>query len=658
MRPKLKPDVFWVPSQDGVAFVHAGGYLNISGKSAHALTDRLAPYLDGTTPLDDLVDGLPEGKRTMVTTLVTALAKAGMVKDTSKDEPHSLDDSLLTTYAAEIAYIDYYLPSAARRFQRYRETPTVCVGSGLAFTALVHACLRSGLRDLTALVSDEHETDVGRLEDYAAQTALKDPAQRFAGRRLLPGDEALHQAVSQAGLVLHIGDVHQPARSRSLDRLCHELGKTLVQGALVDDEAWIGPVGGAVRPGWESVWMRRGPSSRPYAQSPYLAGPTAGIVANRISFLAFRHITGVEAADRLVADPADASRPMITRIDLETLQTTSHRCHPHPGAAEASVETEAEFADRYAAFTAATAPASDDFSAKAATLYDPYLGVFTSLDEQEHSQIPLRLAEASVSDPFGLLGVRPMVHGAGKTLELARRRCGEAALRAYASLAVDIGRLREDGEVLYAYAQNLILGKAERVDARLAHPILADLSTGAFTIPLGLVSGATADEALTRGLLDHCVARTVLEARTGETPFPRLGPEVMDGIDAEDSLSALRIAGVDIAIYDITGSLGVETYAVCADGKAAAYVAGAHLSAGLEQAVLAYQTGGTNVPDLPATVRGTQVRQEPPATTIPSWREMAEILHSRGAQVHALPAGHDPAVTGVLPTLVQVVVHD
>src|SRR5688572_9326035 len=119
MKPKLKPDVYWVPAGDTLAFIHPGDPLTVRGRSALPLMDRLAPYLDGTVDLDELVGGLPEAKRDMVMTLVTALSDAGLIKDAQHDDPHPLTAAELERYAAEIEYIDHHVSSAGRRFHSF-----------------------------------------------------------------------------------------------------------------------------------------------------------------------------------------------------------------------------------------------------------------------------------------------------------------------------------------------------------------------------------------------------------------------------------------------------------------------------------------------------------------------------------------------------------
>ncbi|GAA5038565.1 hypothetical protein HNP84_003367 [Thermocatellispora tengchongensis] len=686
IRPKLKPDVYWVPHPDGAVFVHSSAHLTVRGKSALALMDRLAPHLDGAVTLGELVTGLPDGKREMVTTLVSSLLTAGLIKDVSGDEPHGLTAAELELYAAEIAYIDYYLDSAARRFEVYRNTPIACVGSGLTLTALAHACLAAGARDVRVLVTGESPTSAERLDDYARLAAERDPAQRLTHG---PLSGSLAAAIGDAGVVLHVSDRPMAARAAELDRICQERGLPLVQGVMAGDEAWTGPVSGSTGMLWTAAWLRRaanlglhpdpftgtssdgtggdgagtdGTGAEGAEPSPFLAGPTAAIVANRVSFTAFRHITGIADADPHSADPAKAGRAAVSVVNLETLNTGEYRFHPHPAAQRAASESADAFAERYRAFLAATRLDDETFSARAASCFDPRLGLFAEMDEGELQQLPLYAARARVSDPFGHAGTgdgreRPQVTGAGVTQAQARHETGIAALAAYAALAVDRRRLTSDGQ---AYAHNLVLEKDEPVPAELLYPVLR-AEPGPFRVPVGLVAGPDAGTALADGLLAHIVALTAAAAVTSGTPFPRVD---LDAAALPDTparyLEMLRVARVPLTAYDVTGPLGVPVYALCVEDRTIAYAAAPRLAAGLARVLLDYQGVPTHLdgdaPALPEPLRGTDTAawREAPE---PDWRALTRTLHEHGYQAHAAPAGHDPVIARVLPTLVQVTVH-
>lgn len=645
MKPKLKPDVYWVPNAEGVVFIHPSRYLHVKGRTVLPLMDRLAPHLDGSVSLEELVSELPQEKKDMVTTLVTALHEASLVKDAQDDRAHDLGEEELAAYAAEIAYIDYFADSAGWRFQRYRETPVVCVGAGLSLAALVHACLRSGVRTVTALVGEECPTDVERLDEYAER--LCDARQTFARRAL----DDLSAVVEAGQAVLHVSDLPMAGRAAELAEVCRRSGRVLVQGVMEGDTAWTGPV--SAPEGWESFWSRRRANQAPgagEAVSDYLAGPTASIVANRVSFLLFRHLTGI-------AEVTGQRTDSVSRVDLETLQTSEHRFHPHPAAEPAEEDTEAAFAERYAGFLGATELDDQRFSEVVAGCFDPEAGLLGRLAEEEITQLPLFACTVTVSDPFTLLdlaGGPVTVGGGGPDLRTARHRGATTALLAYAALAVD--RRRLSGSRVYAH--NLTLDKPELIEARTAFPALDAAGSPAvsFRPPVGLAAGRDADAALTAALLDHCVTITAAAAPQAAEPFPRLDDLPLDELGGRYR-ELLRAARLPVEVYDVTGALGVPTYALCAGARTVAYVAASALTEGLERVLLDHQGALTSrvVPQLPQPLRGTAGTPRP-ATPL-TWQDLLEALSAQGYQVHALPAGHDPVLTGVLPTVVQAVVH-
>lgn len=716
MKPKLKPDVYWVPQDDTLAFIHPGSPLTIRGRSALPLMDRLAPYLDGTVDLDDLVGGLPEAKRDMVMTLVTALSEAGLVKDAQDDEPHPLTAAELERYAAEIEYIDHHLSSAGRRFHTFRTTRITCLGAGMSLNALVHACLRAGVADLTVLVAEDCPTDTELLDRFVAENQKTDTLQRVRREPFAGSPSGLRDAVIAADLVLHVSDRPVPARARDLDRLCREFGRPLIQGIVVDDEAWTGPVAGAAGAGWESAWLRMRSNrprsaaepepfpAEPVAESQFLAGPTASIVGNRVGFMAFQYVTGVSAASDTVS-----------LVDLETLDTTEYRFLPHPLAREVATETEAEAAQRFSEFLEWPAPDPASFSRAAAELFDPRLGPMRSLDESDLPQLPLHLAEVSVADPFGWLDTsdgHPTAVGLGDSFGAARHHAALRAFELYATLAVDPRRLLRGPDRVFA--RDLVADAWTTIDAELAYPVLGKPGPAeTFTRPVGLAAALTGDEALRLGLLDHCawLAADAVDAAT-DTVADAVADAVVDAVadavadaavdaaadavaDAVDSareqfprlpLDAIELDGTaalyrdaartalpGLCGYDLTALSGVPATAWCDGESTLCYTAGSDLTeavtAGLVQALLHYQAPGLAspaaspaVPPLPERLRGPSGPASPMTSTVTStvrvsgWRDLVAILAAAGHRVYAVPVGHDPVVTAVLPTVVQVVV--
>lgn len=693
MHPKLKPDAYWVPNPDGVTFVHVSGYLNVKGRSALALMNRLAPYLDGSNDLDTLVAGLEGGKREMVTTLVSALTDAGLIKDASGDAAHTLTTAEVEIYAAEIAYIDYFQDSAAARFERYRNTPTLVLGSGLTLTALVYAALRGGLADVTIGVTDECATDRDRIAEHLAAAASRDSGQRVqvvdVGADDVPrriGELAERVNGPATGLVLHISDAAVPHRFLAVDALTRELGLTAVHGYIDGDEAWTGPVVSDDALTWSSVWHRlvagsetdRGghapPSDLVRAPGEFLAGPTAGIVANRVAFDAFRHLTGI--GDAVVADEprsgiAADGRGSLARVDLETLLTTEHRVHAHPLATAAVPDDESAVCETVGRLVSARMPSTEEFSQLAARTVDPALGLLCDLDEEELTQLPICVARVRLSDPFGVLPdgrEHPRVVGLGDDAASARHDAARRALAGYAALAVDRRRLSEDGR--QAYAVNLGLDKPELIDAALAHPATTSSgpATAAWRAPRGLSWGETGAAALCRGLAEHVCAITLAELVAGQTSGAR---PVVAGDSTPPALTRylhlLDLAGAPTSIVQVTGALGLPVYVgrrdddvLCA-GAELVDVLRRLLAHGQGVDITGMSDGGAGLPDLaPALTRSLAGPTAEPAVAqsdpLPDWKDLLAGLGQAGWQSWAVPLTHDPVVVSALPTAVQVLV--
>ncbi|MCZ1005493.1 hypothetical protein O1L68_00455 [Streptomyces lydicus] len=322
MRPRLKSDVLYVPTGDGVHVFGAGTDLALRGRSAYQWLDRLAPHLDGSVELDDLVGRLPDDKRQAVHALVGQLHAAGCLFDAGEDLPHRLTRREWETYASQIAFIEYHGDSAAHRFETYRDSGMLVVGAGPVFVSLICSALRSGVRHLRAVCTEEAVTHTERLAELTAEAAVRDPEQRIT-HIAYDEDELGRDIVGRVGAVVHVADGSGVDRALWLDELCREAGTLLVQGLVVDDVAWLGPAGSD----WRSAWLRLD-ARGPFRPNAFLTGPAAAVVASHLGLAAFTALTGIAGS----TGAADGARKM-TRIDLETLRTSTHAFLPHPAAA-------------------------------------------------------------------------------------------------------------------------------------------------------------------------------------------------------------------------------------------------------------------------------------------------------------------------------------
>ncbi|MGK4585826.1 hypothetical protein [Kitasatospora sp. HPMI-4] len=628
MRPKLKSDVLYVPTGDGVHVFGAGADVALRGRSAYQWLDRIAPYLDGSREFEDLVRDLPDDKRTVVDTLVRRLHAAGCVVDATEDLPHGLSARELETYAAEIAFVEYHRDSAARRFESWRNSAVVVLGSGPAFTALVCSALHCGVRRLRAVRTPENATDTVRLAELAAEAARRDPDQTLVQVPLSAEEEA---ALARADVVLHVAaSAREVDRALRLDGLCRASDTLLVQGLVLDDVAWLGPAG----PAWESAWLRLG-AHGPFRPNEFLTGPAAAVVAGHLGLAAFRAVTGVTTADDT----------KLTRIDLETLRTSAHAFLPHPAARAARVETEARFTDRITRLSRADPVTEQDFSARAARCFDPHTGVMRELAEGDFTQLPLNVTEA-VPHSEGV----PRVFGSGLGFAEARQKAALRGLAVYAAGAADPRRFGPGGTV---WGWDLAGQRVRAVPA-----------AEAFTVATGLSARLSWDDAVTDGIAQHCADLALSDVRAGRARPVAVEP-AGPALDARARrfLDLLRSARGSVQVADIGGALGVPVFAWWQEGRPVSVTCGpSALADGLEQVVLDRQAALAGEPDYaPALIRGldlparaSEVRRPPEGDR----RQLVDALLRRGLRPVVVPLDHDPEVHELLQAVLKVVLVD
>ncbi|MFH9424147.1 hypothetical protein [Streptomyces sp. NPDC017529] len=629
MRPKLKPDVLYVPTADGVHLFGAGANLELRGGAIYQWVDRLAPHLNGTTTLDGLLNGLPDDKRAVVAALLRRLEDGGCLTDAEEDEPHGLTPGELRTYAAEIAFVEYYRGSAARRFETYRNSSVVVLGAGPAFTALISSALHSGVRRLRAVCTPEFPTDEDRLAELTGEAVRRDPDQELI-RTVLSGDsdEELVKALDGADAVVHVSSAPVADRAVRLHRLCEEAGRLLVQGVVLDDVAWLGPSGAA----WASAWQRLA-APEPSRPNAFLTGPAAAVVAGHLGLACFTALTGAREDERAA----------LTRIDLETLRTSAHSFLPHPSAVDAPEESAEEFGQRIERLGSAAPLSGTEFSARAATCFDRYTGVLRALEEGDLTQLPLNVTEAVRPE-----GTGERVFGWGTGFAEARQRAALRGLARYAVTAPDPRRFADGGSV--------------RGWDLVGKEVTAVPAGDVFVPGPGVAAALDWTEAVTAAVAQQCARLAVEDVRRGvveAVPLDVAGAPLEEA--GRRHLDMLRTADGEVVAADIGAGLGVPVLAWWQGGRPIGVTCGpGAVTDGLELALLDRQsvlTGESVYAPAPDSGLGAPPGA-PAGAAVPAGAELpalVEALASRGKPPVVVPLDHDPAVHEVLPYIVRVV---
>lgn len=507
MRLKVKRDTFFLPDPNGgVYFRNNTGSFRMEGKSIHMWIENLMPAFDGNHTLDDLMDGLPEPYQTKIHEIAQVLYQNGFIRDVSQDRPHLLTPELLTQHAAQIEFIDHFTDSGAFRFQTFRNTQVLAVGSGPFLVSLCSALLDAGMPKLNVLITSEQPTHRQRLTDLVAHKQKTDHvvtlreiarvapeagATELAG---LPGQDdgaAWREVIRPFHSVLYVSQTGDVEVLRALHKACKQERKAFAPAIFAEQVGLVGPL---VRPEaegcWESAWRRIHKSAiRKEPQVHTVSTTAVALMANVLVFDWFQWVVGIDEPDRKNA---------VYLLNLETMEGDWHRFLPHP-LVTGDIQVHRLSHSEYRRSTE-TGPQrvpdprpDPDPQCKAPSallpffsdLTSPITGIFHSWEEGDLSQLPLAQCRVQVANPLtaGPAELLPDVVCAAITHEEARR---EAGLRG-----------------LELYAAQLLERAGASVAPDTSPPASAELARGL----VGIGVGQSLAEAICRGLR-HCLNST------------------------------------------------------------------------------------------------------------------------------------------------------
>jgi len=668
MRPRLRDDVRYVKCPEGV-YVHGlGGACILKGAQTYEWLSRLAPHLTGERTLDELVGPLAVDQRTMVEGLVGVLSKERFIVDVVGDEPHLLDAEEQRVYAAEIAFIRYGLDSAERRFQRVREARITLIGGGPVASALLEAGLWSGWRNVQVLAPAEQVVAlrdvVQRTRRDVKQSVRLQPWPGSSGDEHGAENQRLTGIADEADVVLQVCSEAGRADLIVLSQACVGSGTAVGQVLVGEDEVWLTPVGAPAEVEAESCWRRlaaqRGMEAGTSSGGGWLTGPVPGIVAAALTLSCFSHLTGLDA---LPAPERAPQPPVLTRVDLRTLVTRTHRVRSHPLAGPQAPNTEADARALMDELACGAPVEAEDLLDRAAGFIDARTGLLGVLDEEDLAQVPLSVCRASVSDPYGVLPAwapAPTVTGWGNDQPTARLRALLAALATYGTLTP--GPVPEQ-----RWGLDLATGALRAVAATMVYPVLRGAPLP-YRAPVGAAAGRCWNDAVAAGLRAHSEALLAQHSNGGGRDFPQLDvAEVIAEIadeQATDLLLLLQAADQQVSVDDLSGILGLPAFAFRADANAdpmvltCAATAAEALRDGLERTLLFWQARAEGRP-APWTSAGLWPVERPgdPGAD-PRRRALTGALRLAGHVPVAVPITQDHQARSLLPYIVHVVLCD
>lgn len=464
-RPRIRRDVLFTETPDGVLFHNADGGFRLTAKSAYRFATLIVPHLTGEHAVADLCRGLGEAQRAMVGELVRTLYERDFARPVAAPAEGGAgqrvpDPDVARRYAPQIAYADHYADDAEARFLRFRETRVAVLGDD----AVARWCAKSLIRNGSALVGVTAGPDTPELDAEAAEAVADGCPVELRTLPQAPGQEPAWSELADYDLVVVTGGRAAPARVLPLLRAGIPEGRTLLPAWTYGSDAVIGPLMEHGTPGcWACAALRLGSAAgrgtaaaaelwsalalpgTPAATGPEPGRPLAAMIGNLLGYEVFRATSGAlraETAGQLIVQ------------DMASLDVTAEPLLAHPrcpfcapgktGEAEeapadvAPVDLTAAGSSSSPALptleTAREADALVEELNRRSALVRPYAGPFTRYADEPLTQIPLKLSVVELG--IGHTGPRAVAafdvhHVAG-----ARMRALDAAALVYAEHVV------------------------------------------------------------------------------------------------------------------------------------------------------------------------------------------------------------------------------
>src|SRR6476469_10005743 len=146
-RPRIRRDVLFTETPEGVLFHSANSGFRLKGVSAYRFSSLIVPHLNGDRRVADICKGLTHSQRSMVAMLVRSLYARGLARDVPYRDNAvlpGLTSQVARRFAAQIGYIDHHVDGAEERFGRFRTTRVAVVGGDLIARWCAMSLVRNG----------------------------------------------------------------------------------------------------------------------------------------------------------------------------------------------------------------------------------------------------------------------------------------------------------------------------------------------------------------------------------------------------------------------------------------------------------------------------------------------------------------------------------
>ncbi|WP_405983402.1 TOMM precursor leader peptide-binding protein [Streptomyces sp. NBC_00872] len=338
-RPRIRRDVLFTETADGVLFHNADGGFQLTARSAYRFATLIVPHLTGEHSVADICQGLGDRQRAMVGELVKSLYERDFARAVPRTGTEVVDTppDVARRYAPQIAYADHYSDDAEARFRRFSTARVAVLGDDLVARWCVLSLIRNGCATIgvrPGLDGEDREiieSEAREAADDGCPVTLLDLGADDPGRPLGWPDLDMYD------IVVVTGGPEAPRRLFPLLRAGVPEGRTLLPAWSYGHHSVVGPL---MTAGATSCWacaaLRIGshdgaaaaadiwnalalPGTVPVGDLP--SRPLAAMIGNLLGYEIFRITTG--------ALPAETAGQLIVQ-DMRSLDVSAEPLLPHP----------------------------------------------------------------------------------------------------------------------------------------------------------------------------------------------------------------------------------------------------------------------------------------------------------------------------------------
>jgi bacteriocin biosynthesis cyclodehydratase domain-containing protein len=598
-RPRIRRDVLFTQTANGVLFHAPGGGFRVTAKSAYKIADLLMPYLDGSRRLGDLCADLPPGHRQMVGTMVKSLFDRGFARDVPAGDADLvrtlLSEAEAAEFSAQLAYIDHFQNGAAGRFRRLRDARIAVVGDDLVARWCALALIRNGCAQVDAPPGITAPGNA--FADVTAEAAAISARGSDSAIRLTPELDSDVPDLSGYEIAVVTGS-RAPHRMLRLLRAGLPPGCTILPVTALGRQAVVGPsMTASLRPCWACAALRLtansgGPSGADLWTRACL--PEAGALdrgPGRHLAAMLGNLAGYEAFRLLTEAPPAETRGQVIVQDMDSLDAVTEPVHPHPRCpfcqARGATETVSLTGLRLDAPAATVLDEENQAGqllaelAAESELVGPAAGVFRAFDDEWVTQTPLKISRVTLPAAGGQS--RTVAAFDTHNVAAARRRALRVAAAVYVADVVPANGVLTGAELAAAQravptidparlvtvsgnggpasemtgwvtATSLPGGQRALVPASAISPFGPANADGAF-LPTGAGTGVggPAGEAAYAGLFSALSHEALLTAARGQRAVHRIRLDALhDDPELRFLLSSAKNLDLEAELLDLT----------------------------------------------------------------------------------------------------------